>query len=161
MLPPTAPAPTPVALDCFAWEGLSATAAAQLAQRLDEAGFAARRSRVDTPNSWWVRVPPQPSREQAERRVQELRQLGVRDTYIVPDSGPTQFAISLGVFKTENRARQLLGQLQAQGVRNAGVEPRMSTTYRVETRLPADQRRSVESAQQGLAARRAACARPD
>lgn len=153
------PPAAPVVLDCFAWEGLSATGAEQLTQRLAGAGFSPTRSRVDTPNSWWVRVPPQASREQAERRVQELRQLGVKDTYIVPDAGPTQFAISLGVFKTENRARQLLNQLREQGVRNAGAEPRLTTTYRVQASLPAERLRSIEAVQGGLRARRAACTR--
>ncbi len=153
------PPAVPPAQECFAWAGLAAADAEQLSQQLRRAGFAPARSRVDTPNSWWVRVPPQASREQAERRVQELRQLGITDTYIVPDAGPTQFAISLGVFKTEPRARQLLNQLREKGVRNAGVEPRLTTTYRVQASLPADRLRAVEAAQRGLRARRTACAR--
>ncbi len=151
------PAVADAALSCVAWSGLSQADADALTRRLRRSGAEAERSKTDTPSSWWVRIPPQGSREQAERQAQELRTLGVKDLFIVQDAGPAQYAISLGVFKTDTRARQLLNQLRAQGVRNAGVEARLSTTYRVQARVAADAVRSIESGVRGIAARRTAC----
>ena len=153
-----APSPAPPAL-CHAWGELSASEADRLAQRLRRIGITATRSRSETPEAWWVRIPPQRNRSEAERRVVELNLLGVSDTFIVQESGPNQNAVSLGLFKTENRARILLGQLRAKGVENAGIEPRMSTSYRIQANVPANELRIVESAAPGLRARRQACTR--
>ena len=153
-----APSPAPPAL-CHAWADLSASEADRLVQRLRRIGITAARSRSETPEAWWVRIPPQRNRGEAERRVVELNLLGVSDTFIVQESGPNQNAVSLGLFKTENRARILLGQLRAKGVENAGIEPRMSTSYRIQANVPANELRIVESAAPGLRARRQACTR--
>lgn len=154
--PTTTPAATP-ALACMAWAALSSTDADELDARLRQAGINGTRSRTQTPSSWWVRIPPQANQAQAELRVRELRTLGVRDSFIVQDAGPSRFAVSLGVFKTEGRARQMLDQLRNQGVRNAGVEARMSTTFRIQAEGVGERLRSIESAQRGLGARRVAC----
>ena len=153
-----APSPAPPAL-CHVWADLGASEADRLAQRLRRIGITAARSRSETPEAWWVRIPPQRNRSEAERRVVELNLLGVSDTFIVQESGPNQNAVSLGLFKTENRARILLGQLRAKGVDNAGIEPRMSTSYRIQASVPANELRIVESAAPGLRARRQACTR--
>ena len=150
---------TTPASSCFEWSALSEAQADALSRRLRRTGADPERRRIDTPNSWWVRIPPQGSRTQAERRVDELRALGVKDLFIVQDVGPTQHAISLGVFKTESRARVLLNQLRNQGVRNAGVEARMTTRYRVQAELPTDMLRSVESSVPGIDRNRSTCTR--
>lgn len=160
-LPPEPVAPTEPAAPatiCQAWAGLTATEADRLGQSLRRIGVTPVRSRNDTPDSWWVRIPPQPSRAEAETRVAELRLLGVSDTFIVQEPGPTQYAVSLGVFKTENRARVLLSQLRERGVSNAGVEPRMTTSYRIQATLLAAQLRSVEQGIARAAAKRQSCA---
>ncbi len=153
----TLPTPQPPALVCQAWAGLSEQEADALTRRLRQAGVEAERRRSETPSAWWVRVPPQGSRDQAERRVQELRELGVKDMFIVQEAGQSQYAISLGLFKTEARAQQLLGQLRARGVRNAGVEARMSTTYLIQARLADEGVRAIEADVRGIRARRTAC----
>ena len=143
---------------CHAWANLTPDQADRLSQRLRRIGVTPIRTRTETPDSWWVRIPPQRSRAEAERRVVELNLLGVTDTFIVPEAGATQYAVSLGVFKTENRARVLLGQLRDRGVTNAGIEPRVTTTYRIQADVPARELRTVESAAPGLRGRRQACA---
>lgn len=159
--PPPAPqaaAAAPVPTSCVAWSGLNEAQADALMRRLRGSGASAERSKIETPSSWWVRIPPQGSREWAEEQAQALRALGVRDLFIVQERGPAQYAISLGVFKTEPRARQMLAELRAQGVRNAGVEPRMSTAYRIQAQLTADVAREAERGVRGLASRRTTCA---
>ena len=159
MATPAVAPPAPAPVSCVAWSELSEAQADALMRRLRSSGAGAERSKTETPTSWWVRIPPQGGREQAEQQVQELRALGVNDLFIVQDRGPSQYAISLGVFKTEPRARQMLTELRAKGVRNAGVEPRMSTAYRVQAQLTADEARETQRSVRGLAALRTACVR--
>lgn len=146
--------PPPV---CQSWANLTVDQADRLSQRLRRIGVTPARVRTETPDSWWVRIPPQRTRAEAERRVVELNLLGVTDTFIVQEAGPTQYAVSLGVFKTEARARVLLGQLRTKGVEGAGIEPRMSTSYRIQATLPASELRAVETAAPGLRGKRQAC----
>jgi hypothetical protein len=142
---------------CVAWNDLAADAADSLAARLDAAGIKFNRSRRETPSNWWVRVPPQGSRAQAEQKVRALREQGITDTFIVPESGPSQYAISLGLFRTEKSAQLLLAQVLAKGVREAGIEPRLTTTYRIQATLPQDRVAAVEGRRSQLGGRREAC----
>ena len=151
------PPAMPAQATCQAWVGLSGEEAELLAQRLRRIGLTATRTRSDAPESWWVRIPPQGSRSAAERREVELNLQGVTDTFIVQEAGPAQYAISLGLFKTEARARVLLDQLRARGVQGAGIEARMRTNHRIEARVLEDQLRVVESAARGLTAKRQPC----
>lgn len=152
-----AEAAPPPPLSCVAWSELSSAQAEQLAARLRRTDAVFTRSRSETPGSWWVRIPPQASKELAEQRMREVRALGVADSFVVHDAGPNRLAVSLGVFKTEARARQMLNQLRARGVTAAGVEPRMVSTFRIQAQLPAAALRSVEASARIAPARRVPC----
>jgi hypothetical protein len=82
-------------------------------------------------SSWLVNMPPQGSKEAAERKAEELRNLDVSDFYILQGESPLKWAISLGVFKTESGAQARLAQLNKQGVRTARITPRgpQTTVY--------------------------------
>jgi hypothetical protein len=82
--------------------------------------------RVESTSSYWVFVPPLASRPAAERRVAELRGLGLKDFFILAD-GPQRNAISLGIFKTEDAANKFLDALRKQGVKNAQSGARTQT----------------------------------
>lgn len=77
-------------------------------------------------SSYVVYMPPQGSKEGAEKKAAELRALGVRNYFIMSDNTPMRWAISLGVFKTEAAAQNQLAALSKQGVRTAKIAPRMS-----------------------------------
>ncbi|NTV09862.1 MAG: SPOR domain-containing protein [Zoogloea sp.] len=141
---PTAARPAGVAT-CVAYSEVSAEQLRLLTERVGKEGAAIRlaSSPVQAPASWWVHIPPLGSREAAERRVAELRKLGVSDLFIVPDAGPAQFAISLGLFKVENVARKQLAALKARGVQDVQVHARGGNTYRVELNGPADRLASL------------------
>ena len=85
--------------------------------------------------SWLVHIPPQGSKEAADKKAAELRNLGVTNFYVMNGDSPLKFAISLGVFKTESGAQAMLAQLVKQGVHTARVAPRGPQTthyvYRV------------------------------
>ncbi|WP_374358781.1 SPOR domain-containing protein [Pseudoduganella danionis] len=89
-----------------------------------------RQSRHNLPgsevSSYVVYMPPQGSKEGAEKKAAELRGLGVHNYFIMSDNTPMRWAISLGVFKTETAAQNQLAALMKQGVRTAKIAPRMS-----------------------------------
>jgi hypothetical protein len=74
--------------------------------------------------SYLVNIPPQASKEAADRKAAELRELGVTNFFIMQGDSPLKWAISLGVFKTESGAQTLLAQLNKQGVHSARITPR-------------------------------------
>ena len=61
--------------------------------------------------SWWVMVPPLANKAEADKKVGELKELGVSDLFVVHDAGPNQFAISLGVFSSEKGGQEHLARL--------------------------------------------------
>lgn len=135
-LSPPAPA---VPEACVAYAGLAESQADALiasAQSV-QPDLDVRRSTTSTPTAWWVRIPAQGGREGAERRIEELRTLGITEYFIVQEPGPNQFAVSLGLFKTEAKAQQHFAFLRNKGVRDAGVAPRTATVHRIELRGPA------------------------
>ena len=79
--------------------------------------------RIETTTSFWVYLPPAPSRAEADRRVADLRTRGLGDVAVV-DAGPQRNAVSLGLFQTEDAANNRLAEAQKLGVANARVGPR-------------------------------------
>ena len=73
---------------------------------------------------FWVYIPPLNGKAEVDRKVAELRKLGVQEYYAVDAPGPMHNAISLGIFKTEDAANKYLDSLQQKGVRSARVGSR-------------------------------------
>jgi len=82
-----------------------------------------------------VYIPPQADREAADRKAGELRRLGITDFYIIQDNSSLRWAISLGVFKSEEAARNHLAELNRQGVRSARIGERAITAKAVAFRI--------------------------
>ena len=80
--------------------------------------------------SYMVMIPPLGSKEAADRKAAEIKELGVSSYFIMNDSSPTKWAISLGVFKAESAAQTLLAALVKQGVTGAKIAGRSSTSKR-------------------------------
>jgi hypothetical protein len=74
--------------------------------------------------SWWVHMPPQGSQAAMERKARELTELSVTDFFPVTEAGRWRYAISLGLFRSEDAARTHLAQLRAKGVRSAVIANR-------------------------------------
>lgn len=96
------------------------------------------------PTSYIVYIPPQASKEGAERKAGELKSLGVTDYFIMNDASPMKHAISLGVFKSETLAQTLLATLVKQGVHSARISPRGGSPARL-----AFQIRDIDGGQRG------------
>jgi cell division protein FtsN len=85
--------------------------------------------------SYLVNIPPQASKDAADRKASELRELGLTNFFIMSGDSPMKWAISLGVFKTESGAQTLLAQLNKQGVHSARITPRGPQTTRYSYRF--------------------------
>jgi hypothetical protein len=81
--------------------------------------------------SYWVFIPPLRSRQAANQKAAELKKLGVEDFFVVLEDPKARFAISLGVFKTEEAARSRLAELRTKGVRTARVGPKETSVQKV------------------------------
>ena len=127
---PAAPAPAPAAaaFACTEIGPFDAEDARRFETRLAALALGERQSRREVQaqdvTSWLVNIPPQGSKEAADRKAAELRSLGVSNFYIMNGDSPLRYAISLGMFKTENGARTLLADLNKQGVHSARITPR-------------------------------------
>ncbi len=87
--------------------------------------------RVEETATWWVFIPPQVSRQAATIKTAELKRLGIEDYFIVQEDPAVRFAISLGVFRTQEAARNRLEQLRSKGVRTAQVGARDTQVQKI------------------------------
>jgi len=147
---PAAAAPAP-AFACTEVGPLTTTDARRFEARLAALNLGDRQSReavqAQDVTSWLVHIPSQGSKEAADRKAAELRDLGVTNFFIMQGDSALKYAISLGVFKTESGAEALLAQLGKQGVHTARIAPRGPQTthyvYRVRG-LDAATRKRIE-----------------
>ncbi len=81
--------------------------------------------------SYWVFIPPGAEKDAAEKKAQELKQLGVTDFFIVNDEGANRGAISLGLFHQEAPAKDLVQRLVKKGVRSAKIGTKIRKTDKI------------------------------
>lgn len=134
--------PAPAALTaCLEVGDFGAAEARRFEARLAPLGLGERVSRRvlggAEPTSHMVYIPSQGSKEAADRKAAELKNLGVTSYFIITDSSPLKWGISLGVFKSEAAAQTLLAALNKQGVQSARVAARGGQDGKVEFRLRA------------------------
>jgi hypothetical protein len=82
-----------------------------------------------------VYLPSLGDKESADRKAVELRQLGIEDFYVIQENSDLRWGISLGMFKTDEAARQHLATMIKQGVRNAKVAARSTTMPKIAFQL--------------------------
>ena len=80
--------------------------------------------RVTDIDGYWIHMPPMKTKVEVDRKLGELKALGVADVYVVQDAGPWRNAVSLGLFKNEDAANAELERLRQRGVRSAVVTRR-------------------------------------
>ncbi|MGD9787407.1 MAG: SPOR domain-containing protein [Sulfuricellaceae bacterium] len=102
--------------------------------RLPPNSMTLRRLEENTGN-YWVYIPPLRSAEDAQKKLGEVRALGVEEGYILQGNASWKNAISLGVFSTEEGAKRQLATLQAKGVRSAVVGARKHDTGQTVIRI--------------------------
>lgn len=124
--PPPPPTPERARSACLEWSGFGAVELARAQSALDRhaLGTRARRAEVSVTAGYWVFMPPMRSQTAMERKIAELRKLGVEEYFPILDQGRWRYAISLGVFRSEEGASRYLSQLRKMGVRSATVGER-------------------------------------
>ena len=134
-LPPAAlrPASAGVALKCIEWGSFTLADAPRAEKALEPLALGPRLAQRRTEESagWWVFIPPQGSRPAALRKAGEIKALAIDDYFIVQEEGPQRWALSLGVFRTEEAAQARLAALRAQGVRSAQLGARDAVVPKV------------------------------
>ena len=108
---------------CLLFSELASGESKKLDALLKEKFPAFSGQKVMTPGGFWVFIPPQANKSEAERKATELKKFEVPEFFIVQD-GPQRFAISLGVFSSQEAAEDRLQELRAKGVRSAIVGER-------------------------------------
>lgn len=113
------------ASECRLVSGLSSEQAANVEKNL--AGIEGLAISIVQPTAvtmHWVLIRNLPSRSIADKKVAELRQLGVDDSRIVHDQVSGPLIVSLGIFSSDKAAQDHLANLNKKGVRSAVIEPR-------------------------------------
>lgn len=143
--PPVAPA-TPAAAPvveapaCKRLEGLAAAEADTVKKTLGEdVRWQVRIAPQPGAMAHWVVIPELPSRATAEKKRSELRQLGVNEGQVVENPALGPFAVSLGIFRSEQLAQDYLQSVGRKGVRSAKLAKHElpSDKFAVELRAPA------------------------
>ena len=124
--PPAAPTPATATTACLEWGSFTVADAPRAEKALEPLGLGTRlaQRRAEEVAGWWVFIPAQSNRQGALRKAWELKTLGVDELFIVQEEGEHRWALSLGVFRSEEAAQARLAALRAQGVLTARIGPR-------------------------------------
>lgn len=126
----TAPAAEPVAkaAACIEWGEFSGADLAQAKADLAGAKLGAAYSLREVEHSigFWVYIPPLKNRTAVNAKMAQLKKRGVEDFFVVQEKGKWMNAISLNVFKTEEKAKKYLARLRAKGIKDAVIGERQT-----------------------------------
>jgi hypothetical protein len=118
----------PMAVACTEVGPLSSSDERRFETRLARLDLGQHQARSSVPfqevTSRLIYIPSQGSKEAADRKVAELRALGVTNFFIISGDSPYKWGISLGLFKSETSAQATLASLVKQGVKSARIAPR-------------------------------------
>jgi hypothetical protein len=120
-IPPSARTAGPPPAACLEWGNFVGPAVAKAEGALARVGIAAdqfERSVADS-GGYWVHMPPMKTKAEVDKKVGELKSLGVTEFFVVGEAGQWRNAISLGIFRSEEAAQAFLAQLKERGVRSA------------------------------------------
>lgn len=117
-------APPPAA--CIEWGAFGAPDVARADGALAALALPADalQRRVSDIDGYWVHMPVMKTKAEVDRKLGELKALGVTDFFVVQDAGPWRNAVSLGLFKSEDAATAELERLRQRGVRSALITRR-------------------------------------
>lgn len=106
---------------CLEWRNLGGPDVARAENALGELGIEpARIERVVVDaHGYWVHMPPLENRAEVDRKIGELKALGVHEFFVVQETGEWRNAISLGIFRSDEAANVFLASLRQRGVRSA------------------------------------------
>lgn len=86
-------------------------------------------------SGYMVYIPPFKNIKTAEKRIAELQEKGITNYFLIPEGTRFRHAISLGLFKTEKSARNLMEELEKRSIHDARITARGKTTESVSFKL--------------------------
>lgn len=127
----------PTLIACTEIGNFAPAEAKRFEERLAELALGDRQARrnVKEVASHMVYIPPQGDKEAADNKASELKRMGLTNYYIIQDNSNLRWGISLGVFKTEEAARNQLADLNRQGVHSARIGARSITSSKMAFQL--------------------------
>lgn len=142
--PATQAAAMPVPAVCYEWGSFAGPDAARAKEALDKLALEVTTKKHPPQEAirYWVYIPPLLSPEAAQAKVDEVRQLGIEETFIIQEP-QWRNAVSLGVFRDEGLATRFLEDLRNRGVKSA-IKGRRNlngeqTGYLIKNMTPAQQ----------------------
>lgn len=117
---------------CFEFAGLTLADSQQLEEKLKALALGARQTRSEIAEvaTNMVYLPPLPNQDAAEKKLALIKKSGLTDVSVVQDQSPLRWAISLGVFKTPEAAKNFLMNVQKKGWKEAKIAPRAVSASR-------------------------------
>lgn len=114
------------ALPCLEWGDFSGADMKRATEVLSalRLGDKLSQRQIEYDKGYWVHFPPQKNLAAANRKVSQIKELGINEYFIVRGAGASRYAISLGVFKSQDAAQNYLDELRAKGVRTAQIGER-------------------------------------
>lgn len=111
---------------CLEWRNLGGPDVAQAENALEQLGIEPGRIErvVADAHGYWVHMPPVKSKAEIDRKIGELKALGVQEFFVVQEAGEWRNAISLGIFRSDEAANVFLASLRRRGVRSAVMSRR-------------------------------------
>ncbi len=119
---PATPVPPPETKACLEFPPMDQDKAQSVESSMKQAGLSVEATQIEGVSSFMVHLPPSESAKEAQRKLAELKKLGVTDAFLLQE-GPLKLGISLGLFRSEDGAKTLVQQLAAKGIRTARVAP--------------------------------------
>lgn len=122
-----APSAPPAAAQCLEW-GAIATGEmerAKLALKKLKLWENASVRKAEKASAYWVYIPQRKSLANAQKKMEALKRLGIEEIFVLQENTPWRYAISLGVFSTEEAATKYLAQVKRKGALSAMAGPRI------------------------------------
>ncbi len=127
MLP--VPAPKSIALVCAEWGEFSGPYLERARKELDNMQLGGRLAQrtVEYKTGYRVYIPPLANKAAIHKKIDEIKASGLEEYYVLTNRGGFSNAISLGMFKSEETARQFLAFVRKKGFRTAKIGERKQT----------------------------------
>jgi hypothetical protein len=111
---------------CLEWGQFSGSTLKRVTEALDKLKLGEKliQYKAEKNGGYWVYVTPRKTLEEAQKKMEELKRLGVEESYIIREPLAMQYAISMGIFSTAETATKYLEQLREKGVKSAVSGPR-------------------------------------
>ena len=73
---------------------------------------------------FWVYMPPAKSKQEALENIRKLDAKGIRDHFLIQETGKWQYAVSLGIFHAEDAAKRYAASVREKGIKSAASAKR-------------------------------------